>query len=128
MDTNIIEVRQNIIITAALNNASSFSFLINKVNFIPDEVIVRGINYHPTAPETGITMLYTDLVSDVIGSFFQDFYIKPDLTFTLRKRIFGLFNFQIIDYSGAITARTGRIFIHLEFLKYANSTPNVKIY
>src|SRR4051794_31965043 len=99
-----------------------------KVNFIPDEVIVRGINYHSTAAEAGITMLYTDLVSDVIGSFFQDFYIKPDLPFTLRKPIFGKYNFQIIDYSGALTPRAGRIFIHLEFLKYTNSTSNVKIY
>lgn len=128
MDTKIIEVRQNITIAAAPNNTSAFSTLINKVNFIPDEVIVRGINYHPTAAEAGITMLYTDLVNDVIGSFFQDFYIKPDLTFTLRKPITGQYNFQILDYSGALTPRAGRIFIHLEFLKYANSEPNVKIY
>src|SRR4051794_21396034 len=88
------------------------------VDFEPDEVIVKGINYNPVAAEPGVTLLYCDLVQDNIGSFFQDFYVKPDLVFQLNKPVRGLYTFQIRDIAGTLHARTGDLGLHLSFVKY----------
>lgn len=129
MDTRFIEVRKNIIISTTFNNVSSFTATINTVDFIPDEVVIKGINYSPVINEVGITQLYCDMVSDVIGTFFQNFYIKPDLTFTLRKPIKGLYTFTIRTVLGnAYNGRNGDITIHLEFLKYKKDMPDIKVY
>jgi hypothetical protein len=126
MDTQIVEVRKNVIVSTTFNTVSTFTATINNVEFIPDEVIIRGINYSPAINEVGITQLYTDMVSDVIGTFFQNFYIKPDLTFTLRKPIAGLYTFTIRTVAGnAYAGRNGDIAIHLEFVKYG---PEKKIF
>lgn len=126
MDTRIIEVRKNVNIFKRINSVSSFSSTITNVNFIPDEVIIKGIAYTPDADEPGITILYVDFLTEVIGPFFQNFYVKPDLHFTLRKPLNTLWNFTIKDYTGLPNAgRLGEISIDLEFVKYG---PNVKIY
>lgn len=119
MDTKVVEVNKNIIISTAFNAVSSFNATISNVNFIPDVVIIRGISYNPVANEVGITKIYSNLVSDYIGSFFQNFFIKPDLTFILKKPVLGTYTFQFQTVDNVAEAgRVGDISIHLEFVKY----------
>jgi hypothetical protein len=119
MDTKVVDVRKNINVHTTFNAVSSFTFTIDRVDFIPDEVIVRGINYSPAVNEVGITLLYTNLVNDHIGSFFQNFYIKPNLHFPLKKPVKGTYTFQIQTVLGDLYAgRVGDISIDLEFVKY----------
>ena len=131
MDTQIVEVRKNVIIpfTIALNQ-SSYTYNINTVEFIPDEVNVKYINYSSAVPELGsVTLVYTDLVSDYIASFIgNNIQIQPNCTFTLRKPIKGNYRFDIQDVTGTPEiARAGEFAMHLEFIKYKTDKPT-KVY
>lgn len=129
MDTRIIEVRKNVNIFQRINLVSSFSSTISNVNFTPDEVIIKGIAYLPDANEPVITVLYSEFLSEIIGPFFDNFYIKPDLHFILRKPVNTLWTFQIRDYTGLLNpGRVGDLSIDLEFVKYRTDLPDVKIY
>jgi len=131
MDTRIIEVRKNIIIRRVLTAETGFNWSINTVNFIPDEVNVKTVTYVAAVPEVDVSGIYTDMVSDIIGSFFDGVYAVPNLTYTLRKPISGQYNFQFVTGDGAaspLSTRSGDLFIHLEFVKYKTDTPDVKIY
>ena len=73
MDTRIVEVRKNVIVAFVINLTGNFTYNINNVDFIPDEVNVKCINYSSNNinVEDGLlSLIYTDLVSDVIGSFY----------------------------------------------------------
>ena len=48
MDTQIVEVRKNIVIYTILDHDTSFTFSINTVDFIPDEVIVNALDTQQT--------------------------------------------------------------------------------
>ena len=102
---------------AILNNASSFNANI-VVDFVPDEVVIKGISFNPAAPDPGITYLYSNLVNDNIGSFFENFYIKPDLTFKLQTPVRGLYKFEIRDVANVHIPRTGDIIVRMDFVKY----------
>jgi hypothetical protein len=131
MDTRIIEVRKNIIIKRVLTAETEFDWTINTVNFIPDEVNVKMITYVGAVPEADVSGIYTDMVQDIIGSFFDGVYVIPKITFTLKKPIFGLYNFQFLTGDRAVTAlstRSGDLFIHLEFIKYKEDNRKVQIY
>jgi hypothetical protein len=75
MDTRIIEVRKNIIIKKVLAAETGFSSTINTVNFIPDEVNIKMITYVATVVEADVSGIYTDMVQDIIGSFFDGVYV-----------------------------------------------------
>lgn len=132
MDTRFIEVRKNITIPTILNLNGTFSFFINTVDFIPDEMHVKCITYSSNNinVEDGLaTQIYTDLVSDVIGSFYIYCLGKPDTIFTLKKPVKGLYNFTLLTLNGAIdNIREGQLVIHLEFVKYRTSKSDEKIF
>ena len=97
MDTRFIEVRKNILISRLINGGSTFSATID-IDFIPDEMIVRNIMYtigDPGAPQNISTSTYSNIVSDYIGTF-SDIpsgnSVVPNLAFTLRKPIRGVYN------------------------------------
>lgn len=127
MDPRIIEVRKNILIARELDDSSTFTATIN-IDFIPDEVIIKNIIFtleDPDAAQNWNTSIYTDLVSDYIGSFSDapsGNSVTPNLVFTLRRPINRLYNFSIqaVNAGGTMILynRSGDLTLHLEFVKY----------
>src|SRR5690606_21453514 len=103
MDTQIVEVRKNILISHQFQNVGEISFTrrIDTINFIPDEVVVRQITFNsedPTDPYYRVVNIYTNLVDDNwIGSIIDIGSIAPQTTFTLRKPISGEYTFQLFN-------------------------------
>lgn len=131
MDTRIIEVRKNILIRRTLTAEDEFNWTINDVNFVPDEVIVKSVMYLSSVNENPISSIYTDLVSDVICSFFDNIQLSPDIKFTLQKPISGQYRFQFVPAEESppnVTTRSGDLFIHLEFVKYRTKLPEKKVF
>ena len=110
---------------------TEFDYTINTVNFIPDEVIVKLVTYvSAVGGEADISGIYTNLVNDIISSFFDGTYAVPNITFTLMKPILGTYNFKFITGDLAptpLSTRSGDLFIHLEFVKYKTNMVD-KIY
>ena len=120
---NTVEVRKNVIVTFNINLSGNFTYEINNVNFIPDEVSVKCINYssNNVAVEDGLlTRLYTDLVSDSIGTFYIYSYPNQHMTFTLQKPVKGQYTLTLFDINGTVdNLRQGQLAIHFEFIKYS---------
>jgi len=116
----VVEARQNIHIYQSVNGISSFTYSINKVSFIPDEVIIKTINYTQTVLSNQIVLLYTDLVSDNIGSVLASGQLNnSNLVFELKKPVSGSYTMQIFSYPNILNATlTGVLHICFEFIKY----------
>jgi hypothetical protein len=128
MDTRIIEVRKNVTLRFSINDISTIAYSIEEVTFIPDEVIVKQIGFYGNVGDLdAISTIYTDMVNDIIGIFTHDIISTPGITFTLRKPIQGVYNFYFKDSQDSPADRLGNLFIHLEFVKYKNGTPTMKI-
>ena len=129
MGTRIVEVRKNVIVAFVINLTGNLTYNINNVDFIPDEVNVKCINYSSNNinVEDGLlSLIYTDLVSDVIGSFYIYSFPNQHVTFTLKKPVKGQYNFTLLTPLGVIdNIREGQLSIHFEFIKYG---PAKKIY
>ena len=127
MDTRIVEARKNITIMFLINLNGNFTYNINTVEFIPDEVNVKCINYasNNINVEDGLlSLIYTDLVSDYIGSFY--IYSNPNQhhSFTLKRPVKGKYNLTLLDINGGIdNLREGQLAIHFEFVKYKDVKP-----
>jgi hypothetical protein len=68
------------------------------------------------------------MVQDIICTFYDGIFFSPNITFTLRKPIFGQYTFQFVAANGQVAEaenRTGNLFIVLEFVKYG---PEKKIF
>ena len=132
MDLRIIEVRKNIIIRLNIvAGTSSYTSNIDTVDFIPDEVTVKYINYGTSAAvELGaVTLIYTDLISDYIASFVGNVGITPNSTYTIRKPVKGNYTFNMHTITGAIEdGRVGEFTMHLEFVQYRKDLPDKKIF
>jgi hypothetical protein len=113
-----IEARRNVSITQDFAQAVNFTAVINNVSFIPDEVIVRKITYHHDGTEASAFRLYTDLVGDYIGSFYDGSSSAPNITFPLGRSVQGTYSFKPQTVAGATPAIAGAFFIHLEFVRY----------
>lgn len=123
MDTKIVEISKNINISRALNNESKFTYNINNIPFIPNAMKVKQIVYIPTAPDPDAFVVYTDMVSDIIGTAFQNVVTSLDNFFLLNNSIRGNYTFSfktVEDGLGVSVANpiTGSIFIQIEFIKY----------
>ena len=130
MDTRFIEVRKNITVRLIPVATSSLTYEIH-IDFIPDEVIIKYVIYNTIQDEAGVTLIYTDLVSDVIGSFMANMVMTPNITFTLRKPINGIYTFNLLSLDNPPqfdNQRNGQITIHLEFVKYRTGLPDFKVY
>jgi hypothetical protein len=136
MDTRFIEVRKNVTVSRILAGESSFNAIIN-IPFIPDEVTIKMVRYDTAAAEDEGTAIYTDLVNDIITSFYDNNALNQNIVFTLRKPVFGMYNFQFLlppvdeNTQGEPFERTGNLFIHMEFVKYKNDInkiPNITVY
>ena len=133
MDTRIIEVRKNIAIPLVLTPGTGrYTYTINTVDFIPDEMVVKEIVYSSNKDtEIGVvSLIYTDIVSDVIGSFYIYAGSTPaNLIYTIRKPIRGEYSFVMKELGGPMEdARDGQLVIHLEFVKYRTDLPDRKIF
>lgn len=137
MDTKVIEVNKNVAIGIAVNNAAtqSYPFTINNVSFVPDVVVVKVISFYQTNGAAAIQsmLVYSDLVSDILGSTVSYYVALPNSSFTLKKPVKGQYNIQLFDPTvptnpTIITpASAGVLIIHLDFIKYA-SVPPQKVY
>jgi hypothetical protein len=122
MNTQIIEVNQNVTISTVLNNVSSWISPIN-VNFIPDVVIVRSILFSGgidgTAP--GAYIVSSNLCTQnngILGSFTENFVTISQISYILKNPINGTHTFQILDTVKNLAQITGDICINLDFIKY----------
>jgi len=119
MDTRVIETRKTVSIVQRVNLTSEFNVSINNVPFIPDEVIVKSIFYDPDIAENRIGIIYLDLVSDIIGCFYE---VQHNITgphFILNKPVKGTYKFQIFTGENIPDAtRVGNFLIVLDFVKY----------
>jgi len=118
IDTSI-EIRKNITIYGTIAGLGSFTRVIN-IDFIPHEVIVKGIQYAtPLGAEPNMYLLYSDLISDTLSPFYQNLSISTNPHFILNKQIWGNYNFQVNDINGIIDlVAAGEIVIQLEFVRY----------
>jgi len=64
-NTSIIERRQVITLYKLIDGATQWTMPIY-LSFIPDELIVKYYAYQNDGTETGIDLLYTDLINDII--------------------------------------------------------------
>ena len=89
--------------------------------------ILFRIRYSANDAEDGaVTLIYSDLVSDYIGSFRDGGDGIINLVFTLKKPIKGIYTFTLLDMElEAEERREGDLAIHLEFIKYG---PAKKVY
>ena len=119
----MIEVRKNVIVMFNINLTGNLTYEINNVPFIPDEVNIRCINYASNngGVEDGLlTRIYTDLVTDSIGTFFINGNPNQRTTFTLMKPVKGQYNLTLFDVNGAVdNLREGQLSIHFEFVKHS---------
>ncbi len=115
-----VESRRNITVGANLTGNNTFNINIFNVSFIPDEVIVRQITYQndPAAPVAESFAIWTDLVGDYIGSFFDGSTCSPNITYDLKRSVQGYYNFKVHTTAGVVPALTGKLFLHLEFVRY----------
>ena len=119
MNTSIIEKREVYNLFQDLNGVSSFSKKIF-LNFIPDELVVRYVNYFSAAGGEGnVTMLASDLVGGNLCSFSDISFISCDTHYPINKPIYSVYNFQLLNSAGnLINTRTGSLAVGLEFVKY----------
>jgi len=121
MITNIIERRYNFIIKSTLGASGKFTQTIN-CPFIPDEMIVRVIDYLNNATEPGISFLSQNItpLNDIISSFSDGLSLSLQAVYTINKPVNGLYTFTITDVNGnLVTAnRAGVMTLLLEFVKY----------
>lgn len=130
-DTRFIEVNKIVTVVGYFGvgggpGSSSFTFAINNVSFLPDVVVVKSI-YHYTIDTFAPAFIYSDLVSDYIGSTQSDIPMDVGLTFMLDKSVKGVYTFSIVNLAGALSNRSGTLTILLDFVKYKNVTEQ-KVY
>ena len=117
-ETNIIDRRYVITLTKFFNGSATFTNQLY-VPFIPDEMIVRDYSYHHDGTEQGISVIYTDLVNDIICPISDTSSGYSGKHYLIQKPINSLYNFQVRTVSGAFDAtRAGDFMISLEFVKY----------
>jgi hypothetical protein len=126
-------LRQHFLIRADLTNGTKFDYGIN-LQFIPDEFIVREVNYNCNNGERGTFYVKTDLLKDGNNSTLCMFnfsrndasnvYVNhvstPNSIFNLSNVTNkGTYNFQIFDSLDTNNPPTlnGDLLIHLEFVK-----------
>src|SRR5689334_15404302 len=97
-----IEARRNVTIKQNLASGNAFTAVINNVSFIPDEVIVKQITYHHQIidPDDDAYAVWTDIVGDYIGSFFDGSSCSPNITYPLQKSVQGIYNFKVHTTAG----------------------------
>jgi hypothetical protein len=135
MDTTIIEVRKNVLITNTIADGStSFTASIKNVSFIPDAVIVRMIGYnsalalpHGTTVVTGFSAYPDNRVVNISTNLVDDTYIgcvtdvgvcMSNLIFTINKPINGIYLFSLTTPDGVAFNLVGDLSIFLEFVKF----------
>jgi uncharacterized protein (DUF2164 family) len=129
MNTNIVEKRYNYVVRSTLGATGNFSQTIN-CNFIPDEMIVRGISYYNNGAEASISYVSQNItpLNDIISAIGDGLVLSLQSAYTLNKPVNGLYIFTIIDVNGNIViTRAGILTIVLEFVKYKDQKQE-KIY
>lgn len=135
MNTNIIEIRQNVNIFIPLNNVPNYH-LINFIpfQFVPDEMILKSIVYYSTANEAAvnISLVYCDFIkysSDPICAFYNSVAYSPNTHFPITNPLSTNLIIRVLDVNGNYeVARTGNLSLLLEFVKYAKDMKQEKIY
>lgn len=130
-----IDIRQNIMVAIDFSvlPTSTFSFPVN-VEFVPDEMVVRQITFGGDNTRTGIFFVYTNMIGNYIGSFYDSSTCAPMITYQLGKPVGSNIKFDIhnnINYNGnnpvpmvnlvgpvPAVINSGILSIHLEFIKY----------
>jgi hypothetical protein len=140
MDLTTVEANKNIVLNHLFANGQSEFTQNVSIPFIPDYMIVRGINYSPASTDTvDAYLLWSDLVGDFIGSFVinqqnatptvqatttalgQYFKVGRPVTGDMLTRIM-----TNVVGNGALHI-AGRICIHLDFVKLKAEKPQ-KVY
>lgn len=121
-----VERRQNIIVgqpTLANNNTWNTQIILN---FIPDEVAIKKINYYEDGTAGLALVLRSNLADDFVATFNEYGNGSSEgAVYTLKKPISGMFQFQILDAGMLPIAGAGvpgQVAIHLEFVKYKEKT------
>jgi hypothetical protein len=122
MDTKIIDNIQTISFFENIPffaPTGEFTLPIN-INFIPDVVIVKSLMYEAAAAENVMTVLWSDLINDILGSFTDARLFNTETMFILYKKpIRGTYKFEIRDSAGTVNnGRQGDLFFQLQFVKY----------
>lgn len=119
-----VEVRKNVMISFG-GGADTFTCPIN-IDFIPDELIVRGITRWNGGSAQWLTVIATDLVQDRYLGFYNEAATDSSAigaTFTIGKQVKGTYTFQILEILTGVNqyslkSLAGDVCIHLEFVKY----------
>ena len=126
MSSSLEMLKKNVLITANMNDVSSFTKDIF-IDFEPDDVVCRHIQYQTndgkfSDPESKMGIIRTNLVNDMIGTFSAAAVSnRVNLTFQMnRKPVRGEYRFEIVDIDGSPMKRTGHIAIALEFVQNVN--------
>lgn len=136
MNLNIIEANKNVFVYTAFAGGNAIFNNRFDLPFIPDYVIVRGVNYATHVDAPGMGVIWSDLVSDFIGTLtvhsntatdVRGNYETPILYFKLGRPINGTYGFKIYDNATgtAVSTLTGQLAIHLEFIKLKAERPQI---
>lgn len=103
-----------------VNGTSDYNYDIN-IDFEPDEMIVKSVNYINDGTEALVDYVYSSLITDIICSIVdtKDTY-NPFTSWSIKKPVKGIYRFSLIDVNNAaVSDRQGILSLHLEFVKYA---------
>jgi len=129
MDTTIIENTQVVNVFVNLGATAGIFNQTIDINFIPDMMILKTVQYDSAAGENGVTTIYTNIVNNQICSFVDGVTSNPETRFLIyNKPVRGTYNFKVLDSTGLVNAaRAGTLYIQLEFVKYRR-VPEQKMY
>lgn len=129
MDTTIIENTQVVNVFVNLGATAGIFNQTIDINFIPDMMILKTVQYDAAVPENGVTTIYTNIVNNQICSFVDGVTSNPETRFLIyNKPVRGTYNFKVLDSTGLVNAaRAGTLYIQLEFVKYRR-VPEQKMY
>ncbi len=120
----VIEEHKNVIISFG-GGSDTFSCPIN-IDFVPDEVIVKGISSFIDNTSGVLTVIKTDLINEQFLGFYNDANTVSSVAgavFTLKKPIRGTYTFKLLSITSgvnqyALIAGGADLCIHLDFVKY----------
>ena len=91
-----------------------------RLEFTPDEMIVKSVQYVNDPKQYNTDYLTSDLVHWDPICLFSDYVAlpHPNMHFQMGKQIKGPYNFRALANDGATSAATGILMILLEFVQY----------
>lgn len=120
-------IRKTVLINLSFAASSSQNFSIYTVQFIPDEMIIRGVSIYDNISASPAFILQSSLVNfdnlfsmPTVGSdgFVISTFFPLNAKFTIKKPVTGNYLFNALNLDGTVGSLNGTYVIQAEFVKY----------